>query len=273
MQLRDWQAAVQASVLSTDPAPRERVMAWLRNEAADSGGPGPAVRLDVYINAYALRLAEALRTNYPALHQLLGDEDFDTLASRYLDAHPSAHASIRWFGDRLAAFLREAAPYATVPAMAELAEFEWALRHTIDAADAELLTPDRLQALDPGAWGDLTFALHPSLRILALNWNAPQIWRALEHHENPPAPVAQAGTWLVYRQPDLVSGWRSAPALEAAALEIIASGHSFADLCEALCDLADDVDTVPLTAATLLRQWVAQGLLALRAAIPQEPMQ
>jgi len=211
-----------------------------------------------------LRLVEALRTNYPAVHQLLGDNDFNALGSRFLRAHPPSHASIRWFGENLASFLRTEEPYNRVPAMADLADFEWALRHTIDAAEAGVLTSEYMESLNPQLWGDLTFGLQPSLTILKLNWNAPQIWRALTEHEPPPAPVQQAGFWFVYRQPDLVSGWRSASALEVAAIQAVDRGLSFAELCEELCNLTDDIDAVPLTAATFLRDWVSQGLLSLR---------
>ena len=40
-------------------------------------------------------------SNYPALHRLLGDQDFGKLCSDYLRQHPPVHASIRWFGDAM----------------------------------------------------------------------------------------------------------------------------------------------------------------------------
>ncbi|MEZ5572820.1 MAG: DNA-binding domain-containing protein [Halioglobus sp.] len=264
MQLHNWQADVQESILSSSAEHSSRVLAAIKPGAMRPETVDREVRLDVYINAYGLRLAEALQSNYPAVHQLLGDDDFQILAYRYLKAHPPVHASIRWFGESLSAFLKHEAPYASVPAMGELAEFEWALRHTIDAADAEILTPAYLQALNPELWGDLTFKLHPALTILRFNWNTPHIWRALENGETPPTPVCQAASWIVYRKPDLVSGWRSAAAPEIAALEMLHRGLSFADVCENLCELTDDVDAVPLIAATFLRDWLSQGLLSLR---------
>ena len=267
MQLLDWQATVQASIVSPPTEATTRILAWLRHAGDSAEKVSAAQRLDVYINGYVLRLTEALRTNYPAVHQLLGDDDFDRLALCYLQAHPPAQASIRWFGAQLAGFMSGEVPYSAVPAMAELAEFEWALRHTVDAADAVMLTPDYLHTLTPTAWANLRLDLHPSLSILSLHWNAPHIWRALNNSESPPAPVAQAGDWLVYRQPDLVSGWRSAAALEIAALRAIARGLSFADLCAALCELMADVDAAPMAAATFLRDWVAQGLVSLRVPV------
>lgn len=260
--LQEWQTALQDTILSPASALQTKLKSWIRVD-----GASPDLRLSVYVDAYVLRLLEALRTNYPAVHQLLGDEEFDRMACRYLAAHPPAKTSIRWFGSLLSDFLGRATPYATIPSMAEVADFEWALRNTIDAADFEILTLDTLQAIDPEVWAQLTFELHPSLSVLCLQWNAPQIWNALTGNETPPQPTLQAMHWLVYRQPDLVSGWRSATELEIAALDCIHRGLSFADLCEALSHLVADIESVPLTAATFLKSWVAQGLLSLRLSI------
>ncbi|MCU7801343.1 MAG: DNA-binding domain-containing protein [gamma proteobacterium symbiont of Lucinoma myriamae] len=41
-------------------------------------------RLDIYANAYKFRLIEALEDTFPALHTLLGDEDFFQLGMDYL---------------------------------------------------------------------------------------------------------------------------------------------------------------------------------------------
>ncbi len=257
--LQDWQEAVQGAILGPEVSYRSKVTGWLRKD-----GASPEKRLEVYADAYVLRLQEALRTNYPALHQLLGDDDFDRMACRYLAAHPPSHTSIRWFGFRLSDFLAKEAPYATIPSIAELAEFEWALRHTIDAADADILTLDTLQTIEPQSWATLTFALHPSLSVLFFQWNAPQLWNALTADEQLPEPVAQPMHWLVYRQPNLVTGWRSATALEIAALNSIRRGMNFADLCEELSDGLDDTDSTPLTAAIFLKSWVEQGLVSAR---------
>ena len=258
-ELLHWQEAVQKAILSPASDLKAQLACLLR-----MGGAGPQQRIDVYVDAYVLRLAEALRTNYPALHQLLGDNEFDRMACHYLAAHPSSHTSIRWFGQHLSTFLRTESPYANIPSIAELAEFEWALRHTIDAADAALITLEKLQAIEPESWATLTFSLHPALSILLFEWNSPQIWSALVADEQVPDPAPQSMHWLVYRQPNLVSGWRSASILEIHALNCIDRGNSFADLCEALDHEAEDIDSIPLLAATFLKSWVEQGLVATR---------
>src|SRR5205823_3755278 len=69
--------------------------------------------------------------------------------------------------------------YAAAPVLAELARWEWTMTDVFDAADATALTHAELSRVSPEQWAGLRFTWHPSLRRLALSWNAPQIWQAL----------------------------------------------------------------------------------------------
>jgi hypothetical protein len=263
--LEEWQSVLQKTILSADDTVFFKD--WIKhNHVQDQ------TRLGIYIDAYALRLIEALKTNYPAMHQLLGDDDFDAMARAYLEKYPPEHASIRWFGNHLTDFLSAQKPYADQPVFSELAKFEWALRHTIDAADADVLSVESLQSIAPEKWADLRFDLHPSLTILHLVWNTPQIWQALTNNENLPEPQLQSMAWLVYRQPDLISAWRSSGEAEVSSLQLIQAGKTFGDICEHLLQCSDDLQQVPLMAAGFLRGWTEQGFLAspLKAVILNE---
>jgi hypothetical protein len=241
---------------------RERIRPRLQAGSVDVDS-----QLEIYVNAYLMRLVEALRSNYPALHHALGDEDFAVMARGYLERYPSTHASIRWFGGSLARFLQDRDPWRRVPVLSELAVFEWALRHTIDAADAERLTTETLLSVPLQDWGELRFDLHPSVTIVSLQWNAPQLWRELAEAVTAPSgtaiePARQPMHWLVYRKPDLASGWRSLTGMEQAALEGLQQGATFADLCA--CIALHEAGDAAMQAAVMLRSWVEQGILISR---------
>ncbi|QBC44535.1 HvfC/BufC N-terminal domain-containing protein [Iodobacter fluviatilis] len=251
MNLHAWQRDLQACILTASDQIQQPL---------NKGNISREREIAIYADGYFLRLAEALQSNYPALFQILGDDDFYSLARAYLHAHPSSQPSIRWFGNQLATFLAQEAPYASVPIFAELATFEWALRHTIDAADTPLLTLENLQGIPDQDWGLLHFKLHPSLSILSLQWNAPKVWQALMAEETPPEPQIYPQPYLVWRKPDLTINWRSANPAEIHALNLLASGENFSSICEAL--LNDDINDVPLVAAGFLRVWIEQGIIA-----------
>lgn len=123
-------------------------------------------RLAVYGNAYGYRLIDALSENYPSVHTLLGDEDFYKMTYAYMEAYPSHHFSLRYFGHELEEFLKTYIP--EVPVLTEMARFEWALRKVFDAEDVAIITMDDLQEIPVEHWGgyNLTFILQCHVLIL-----------------------------------------------------------------------------------------------------------
>ncbi len=218
-------------------------------------------RMDLYAGAYVTRLIEALENHYPGLWGLVGDEQFWRLCREYIARHPSTFRSIRWFGDRMEAFLAENAPYRDHPFLAEMAAFEWAQGRVFDAADAEALGEAELQQVPPERWGFLTFAFTPAMEWVDLHWNVPALWQALDREETPPDPERSEVpvVWLVWRQA-LDPRWRPLAVDEAWALQQARDGADFATLCEGLLEWVD-VQNAPLRAASFLRTWLQHGLI------------
>ncbi len=252
--LRELQRQLQAYVLDGRDAIAGEVIA---TERADAGE-----RLAVYGEAYRLRLIEALETDYPALRGLMGAADFARLGATYMANHPSQHYSIRYFGQALAGLLTGHPEYGERPWLAELARFEWLLGEAFDAADAEPLTAAGLARLPADRWPLLRLDLVPSFRRLALHWDVPAIWKAVDTHQPiPPARRYERPTlWIIWRQ-GLRNYFRSLEEAEAAAIEELRSGRPFADLCTALCAWLPE-EAVAAQAAAYLQRWIGEGLIA-----------
>lgn len=213
-----------------------------------------ADRLAIYHRAYRSRLREALSTAFDKTWSYLGDELFAELADSYVAAHPSRHDNLRWYGAGFAAHLAEQLP--DYPAVAELARFEWTLGLAFDAEDCVSLSATALQDVAPEAWGELRFVLHRSVQQLPLAWNATALWRALEDGRAPPEQQESERIthWLVWRhlgQPH----FRSLTQQEAQALQSIAWGASFGEVCEQ----AGEENMLAL--AGYLQTWLAQEVL------------
>jgi hypothetical protein len=219
-------------------------------------------RLAIYANGYRLRLLEALGTDFPSLHTVLGDDDFDAMGRSYIAAHPSPYFSLRWFGDRLSEFLRATAPYSQYPVFAEMATFEWAKSDAFDAADGTVANISDMAAIPPDVWPSLRFVPHPSLRRLDLRWNVPTVWKEIDAGREPPElvesdyPIA----WMIWRQ-DLLTYFRSLNVDEAWALDALQRGETFADICEGLTEWID-AQNVAVHAVGLLKQWLIDGLIS-----------
>ncbi len=219
-------------------------------------------RLGIYRDAYRLRLIEVLGNDFEILRTYVGDQMFDALARAYISAHPSTFRNVRWFGGKLAQFLRATAPYSGHPEVAELAQFEWSLGEAFDAQDIETVRFVDVAAVTPEAWADLRFQAPPALRVVALRTNAVAIWKSLKESssavavELSPQPVA----WVVWRK-QLSPFFRSLEADEAWALQAMMSGARFGEICTGLCEWVAD-DAAAARAARMLRTWVEAGWIA-----------
>ncbi len=239
---------------------------YLNHAVADRIAATPevpvATRLGIYADAYRLRLIEVLATDFSKLQALAGDDLFDRLCRAYIDAHPSEHFSVRYFGRYLAEFLAVTPPYRETPVLSEMAALEWALSLAFDAADDPVVTVDDVASLDPGMWPQLRLGFHASVQRLQCAWNTTELWSALDQGADPISQQAlsQPEPWLVWRR-ELQCYFRALPQDEVRVLDAARGGACFAELCEVIAERVAE-EQIALTAAGHLKAWVRGGLIA-----------
>lgn len=248
--LKDWQTALQQSILERCNRLEDRVR---------PGGLDEDRRLEIYQNAYLLRLLEALTVNYPGLAAWLGEDALGRLMLEYLEAHPPRAASIRWFGDNLPAYLQSRTPREDFLLLTEMAAFEWALRHTVDAADAVALTPGATLQWASDWWNTQALQRHPSVSRLSLTLNTPFVVQALEAGRPVPEAVEASSDWLIYRDHHGQSRWRSLDSLESLWLDRLATPQRLVDLIPLVGE--GEIEALAEIAARLLKTHLDEGLL------------
>jgi len=228
---------------------------------ANSGRASRETRLGIYTNAYRGRMVEAASADYAQLRNYLGDDAFETLIHAYLQAYPSRHTTLRWFGEKLCDFLKTSEPYASHPDLYEMALFEWALCGAFDATDAKPLQLADLAALTPESWVALRPVFHPSLRCISLRGNLPEIWEALNEERDPPPLqfAEQPASWLVWRK-ELKLMFRPMGTDEQQYLQWFLEGADVGAVCQRLADSLP-AEQIPAHIAGLLGRWVADELL------------
>lgn len=252
MKLRELQEAFQNYVIALD----SRISPFI----GERPGVPAASRLEIYAEAYRLRLVEVLANHYPGLRARTGVETFDRIAVSYVDRHPSSHFSVRCFGDGLEEYLAQTSPYQECSALAEMARFEWALAAALDCADSATVDRSELIKVPADQWPYLRFCFHPGVQRLDLRCNVVAVWKAVTAGEEPPSEHTGAPQpWLVWRR-RLNPQFRSLSKIEAGALDAALLGRSFAGICEQLSEDLCKQD-VPAEAATILSQWVDEGLI------------
>lgn len=218
--------------------------------------------LDVYRNAYVLRLIEFIEHDHECLHAYLGDDGFDAMARVYIEAHPSDQPNARWFARHLPDFLSSTEPYSEHPQIAEIAALEKALNDAFDMADGPVLTLADLSDVAPEDWPQLCFATHTAAQRLRFSTNAAALWMALRNEEDPPdlETRPEAEHVIVWRQETMPKVRVFGPE-EAMMWSEAAKGVRFGVLCE-MCAVFDDPESAPARAATYLQSWLTTGMLA-----------
>lgn len=250
MSLGDIQTSLQRAMLDGDDAILDLI--------CDNSRTSRRTLFGVYRNAYAGRLVDVLGNEYPLLRKYMGDADFETLARRFIAAHPSRAQNARWFGAKLPTFLlAEAAQLEII----ELAAIEKAVSDAFDAIDAPVIGVSDLVQFPPDVWGQLRFGLHPSVEVLDLVSNALAIWTALKDDEASPevldVPVARCV--VVWRQ-DTTPRVREIGAEERMMWIEAGRGARFDTLCEMTATF-DDPDTAATRAAGYLQGWLLSEML------------
>lgn len=220
-----------------------------------------AIRLQIYRNAYRVRLRETLDTDHQVLGLYMGDDLFEQMVNDYIDRHPSPYRSLRFFADALPDFLRHTAPFADHPQLAELAAFERRLLASFDAADVERIDLSALVALAPTEWPTMRLQFHPSVQLFWASWNSVEIWQALKAETLPPVATPQPDSgWLLWRGEDRLTQFHSISPVATECLQHFLQGGNFAGACEQLARVTPHAD-VAAEAVNLLAAWLGEGLL------------
>ena len=219
-------------------------------------------RLAIYGNAYTARLIEVLQKDYSAILAILGEAQFQDLALAYIDRHPSTHPSLRFFGKAMSDFLQTHPDYTGYPYLSELAQFEWGFTDAFDARDVDTKSESDAAQVPPEAWPVLEFMFHPSLQLIPYRWNILPIWQAMQEQVDIPEPVllGDSELCLIWRQ-ELKTQYRTLDEDEKQLLPAAMNGANFSDLCELLAETVDVAEQVPMRAASLLKSWLAAGLI------------
>jgi len=254
MQLRELQRAFQARILTLNTG-IEAELEGAQNADFDA-------RLDAYVGGYRARLVEALGTTYPVLKMTLGDDEFDRQMRLYIDSIPSNHYSVRYYGGGIAEHVSTEDPGGRGTALSELARWEWTLADVFDAPDDAPLDVATLATVPPNAWPTVSFTLRATVRNLETRTNVVEWWRAANGLcESPGTLRSSAPTqWLLWRR-GVKTLFRSLDPVEAEALSAVRAGSTFGAVCERLAQYVGESE-VALRAASLLRGWIAEELIA-----------
>jgi hypothetical protein len=167
--MRDWQKDFASALLNPAmPVPQGIV------------GPNrerDIKRFNVYRNNVFVGLIEALKAAFPAVCRIVGDEFFTAMARVYAALEPPASPVMLEYGATFPAFVEAFEPARSVPYLADVARLERAWVEAYHAAEFAPIALNELGAIDAARLPHVSFALHPSLRVVRSPFPVVTLWQ------------------------------------------------------------------------------------------------
>lgn len=142
-------------------------------------------RFAIYRNNVAVGLIEALRSSFPVVNRLVGDEFFGAMARDHALRSPPDSPVLLAYGGDFPEFIAGFEPAQELPYLADVARLEWHWLEAYHAAEAEPLTADELRHVPKSRLPGLSLTLHPAARFLGFASPALSIWRLHQEHDRP----------------------------------------------------------------------------------------
>ncbi|MGO9605179.1 MAG: DUF2063 domain-containing protein [Candidatus Binataceae bacterium] len=220
-----------------------------------TGGPNLSrnERVQVYRDAYRLRLRDVLREDFPAIARHLGPDRFDRLVEAYLRDFPSQDPSVRHLGHAMGDFI--ARQHGLPPILSDLARLEWAMIEVFDAPDSDAIDAGDLREVAQDRWADLVFVPIPALVLLRSEYQVHEVWAGTA----PEVPSRSPISIRVWRDRSWSACHAAMDLREADALKRMLRGEPFGAICEAFEDLP--AEEAARGATAMLANWLACGMI------------
>jgi hypothetical protein len=200
----------------------------------------PVRRFAVYRNNVMVGLGKALRSRFPVVEKLVGEEFFAAMARLFVTAQPPRSPLLATYGDGFPAFIAAFDPARELPYLADVARLEAARTRAYHAADATPVGADCFAALDSASIGNIRIDMHPSAEIVRSPHPIVTIW-AMNSAERELAPIENwHGEDALVIRPHLDVQVRTLPPGGAAFLLALAAGRPLGEAAELAG--ADDPD-------------------------------
>jgi hypothetical protein len=139
-------------------------------------GIAPEHAFRVYAGNARTNFIESLRSSYPAIRRLVGEDYFRQCARGFHARHPSRSGDLQPAGMCFAQYLAELHRDDEFRYLGEVARLEWLIQETLLAADHPPLDLANLGSVAPGDYDQLRLHLHPSVRLFASEFPCADIW-------------------------------------------------------------------------------------------------
>ncbi|MGH8282936.1 MAG: DNA-binding domain-containing protein [Gammaproteobacteria bacterium] len=211
-------------------------------ETVAGNGLASEARLQIYRNIIFNNLTATLRTAYPAVLKLVGEEFFDGAAARYIRDYPSASGNLQDFGAAFPECLAAIPETAALPYLADVARLEWLRQQAYLAADAQPLEPNALAALPDDKQDILRLTLHPSIRLFESPYPILDIWGFCQQDNGERLALRDAGQRVLIWRAETQIAMQALAHVQYVFLKSLLDGQMLADAHMPATQIEPDFD-------------------------------
>jgi hypothetical protein len=217
-----------------------------------------AAPLDVYRNTVRGNFVDALRSTYPAVWRLVGEDYFRQIARRFQDLRPSRSGDLSAIGEFFPRYLCDLHAADQFSYLHDVARFEWLIEESLRAAEHAPLDLAKLSALAVECYERLHSDLHPTLRLFESRYPVLSIWEANVGSDAEPEVIDLDGgaDCLAIMRPQHQLKFHRLTRGEADFLRALHEGATIADAIEAAGALDEEFD-----AGAALQRLVAASVI------------
>ena len=194
----DGQTAFTSALLAPDAPVPENVV--------DPKGRIAPKRFAVYRNNVTVSLIEAVKSSFPAVMALVGEDFFAEMARQFVRQTPPQSPLLFEYGPGFAEFIAGFPPASGLPFLADVARLDRAWLDAFHAADASPLDAARLAGVSEGDLAESRFTAAPATRLVASIYPLVTIWKAARAGTQPHFAETPEAEWALVTRPDLDIG-------------------------------------------------------------------
>lgn len=213
-------------------------------------------RMEIYTQAYFIRIYESLLEDYPATLAVLGEEKFQQLCRDYLQACPSTNFDLTMTSAQLPEFLHSHEHAREQTWLRDLARLEWENIAVMRTLDPSPLTVKSLQSYPAESWGRLKFTRIVASRLLHVDVEAHARWR--QYLKLPATTYRENPTHVLIWRKGFDSHSQLIDKTENEILQILSRPISFQEICD---HIAHFYPGNTHKAAAFLQNWLKLGIL------------
>jgi hypothetical protein len=209
-------------------------------------------RFAVYRNNVVVGLIRTMEANFPVVVRLLGKDYFTGLAREFVLHNPPQSPLMFEYGQAFPAYLSVQDDLKDYAYLADVAKLEIAMRQSYHAADAPILAPEILAAVDPELLNENRFTPHPAMRLLSSGFAIVSIAKANNSDENLEVPDPLQPEWALLTRPEFDVVLTRLTESQFAFVQSLATGKSLGEAADAAFDSDNDFDLASILGLVLL---------------------